>query len=75
MTRRGELPGQDLLFVNQWGNRLCRYWIEKAIRTLGRSVGIQGVRVSPHTLRHYADFRIMPSHQVCPSGVSHFNSA
>ncbi|MEK7743456.1 MAG: tyrosine-type recombinase/integrase, partial [Elusimicrobiota bacterium] len=52
MTRRGEIPGQELLFVNQWGNRLCRYWIEKAIRTLGRSVGIQGVRVSPHTLRH-----------------------
>jgi len=52
LMRRGEIPGQDLLFVNQYGNRLCRFWIEKAIRNLGRAVNIQGVRVSPHTLRH-----------------------
>ena len=52
MARRGEVPGQDLLFVNRYGGRLCRYWIEKAIRNLGRELNIQGVRVSPHTLRH-----------------------
>ena len=52
MARRGEIPGQDLLFVNRYGGKLCRYWIEKALRNLGRAVGIQGVRVSPHTLRH-----------------------
>jgi integrase/recombinase XerD len=52
IARRGEVPGQDLLFVNRYGGKLCRYWIEKAIRNLGRGLNIQGVRVSPHTLRH-----------------------
>ena len=52
IARRGEVPGQDLLFVNRYGGKLCRYWIEKAIRNLGRELDIQGVRVSPHTLRH-----------------------
>lgn len=52
MARRGEIPSQDLLFVNRYGGKLCRYWIEKALRNLGRAVDIQGVRVSPHTLRH-----------------------
>ncbi|MFA6318237.1 MAG: tyrosine-type recombinase/integrase [Elusimicrobiota bacterium] len=52
MARRGDLPGQDLLFVNRYGGRLCRHWIEKAMRNLGRKAGIEGVRGSPHTLRH-----------------------
>src|SRR5262249_2929925 len=52
MARRGEIPGQDLLFVNRYGGKLCRYWVEKAMRNLGAAVGIEGVRVSPHTLRH-----------------------
>ncbi len=52
IARRGEIPGQDLLFVNRYGGKLCRYWVEKAMRNLGRAVGIEGVRVSPHTLRH-----------------------
>lgn len=52
IARRGEIPGQDLLFVNRYGGKLCRYWVEKSLRNLGRAVGIEGVRVSPHTLRH-----------------------
>ena len=52
MARRGDVPGQDLLFVNRYGRKICRYWIEKAIRNLARELNIQGVRVSPHTLRH-----------------------
>jgi integrase/recombinase XerD len=52
MARRGDVPGQDLLFVNRFGGRLCRIWVQKAMRLLGRRVGISGVRVSPHTLRH-----------------------
>lgn len=52
MARRGDVPDQDLLFVNRYGGKLCRIWVQQAMRFLGRRVGIQGVRVSPHTLRH-----------------------
>jgi integrase/recombinase XerD len=52
MARRGEVPDQGLLFVNRFGGQLCRIWMQQAMRFLGRRVGIQGVRVSPHTLRH-----------------------
>lgn len=52
VLRRGDIPGQDLVFVNQYGDRLCRRWVDRAFKLLGEKVGIKGVRVSPHTLRH-----------------------
>lgn len=51
-ARVGELPGQDLLFTDQFGRALTRSWVEDQVRTYGRTANIQGVRVSPHTLRH-----------------------
>ena len=51
-ARRGEVPDQGLFFVNRYGGRLCRVWVQKVIRRIGQRAGIQGVRVSPHTLRH-----------------------
>lgn len=52
MARRGEVPDQGLMFVNRFGGKLCRLWIQKNMRLLSRRLGIKGVRVSPHTLRH-----------------------
>ena len=52
LLRRGDVPGQDLVFINQYGDRLCRRWVDRAFKRLGEKVGIKGVRVSPHTLRH-----------------------
>lgn len=52
MARRGEVPDQGLLFVNRFGGKLCRIWVQQTMRFLARRVGITGVRVSPHTLRH-----------------------
>ncbi len=52
MLRRGDIPAQDLLFVSQFGGRLCRYSLGKTFRLMGKKAGIKGVRVSPHTLRH-----------------------
>ncbi|MBI4425796.1 MAG: tyrosine-type recombinase/integrase, partial [Elusimicrobia bacterium] len=51
-TRRGEVPDQSLFFVNRYGGGLCRVWVQKVMRRIGQRAGIQGVRVSPHTLRH-----------------------
>jgi integrase/recombinase XerD len=52
MARRGEIPGQDLFFVSRFGGRCCRYLLRKEFHRLGAQAGIQGVRVSPHTMRH-----------------------
>ncbi len=41
-----------LLIVSQYGQRLTSRHIQLLVRRLGRNAGIQGVRVSPHTLRH-----------------------
>lgn len=51
-ARRGDVPGQDLFFVSRYGGRGCRYLFGKEFRRIGQQAGIQGVRVSPHTLRH-----------------------
>lgn len=51
-ARRSVAPEQGIMFVNRFGGKLCRIWVQKTIRLLGRRLGIQGVRVSPHTLRH-----------------------
>ena len=52
MARRGDIPGQDLFFVSRFGGRCCRYLLRKEFHRLGAQAGIQGVRVSPHTMRH-----------------------
>ncbi len=52
VRRRGNVPGQDLLFVNHYGTKVDRSWLIRALRNLGRKAGIQGVRVSAHTIRH-----------------------
>ncbi|MDE2142869.1 MAG: tyrosine-type recombinase/integrase [Elusimicrobia bacterium] len=51
-VRRGEIPGQDLVFVSQFGKRLERCWMRKALRCVNQRLKLQGVRLSPHTLRH-----------------------
>lgn len=52
IARRGEIPSQDVIFVSQYGQQLDRCWMQKALRIVNRKVGLQGVRLSPHTLRH-----------------------
>lgn len=52
LLRRGDIPGQDLLFVSQHGLRLCRRMLDRSFARLGERAGIKGVRVSPHTPRH-----------------------
>jgi hypothetical protein len=44
-------PG-DPFFISQTGRRLSREGITAAMRTYARRAHIQGVRSSPHTLRH-----------------------
>lgn len=48
----GEVPGQDLFFVDQFGRGLNARWLQEQVHNYGSKAGIQGVRVSPHTLRH-----------------------
>jgi len=52
LDRRGEVPGQDLIFVTQTGDSLSPKTVQKAIQEYGRRAGIEGVRCSPHTFRH-----------------------
>jgi integrase/recombinase XerD len=49
---RGEIPGQEALFVNRCGQRLGREGAQRLIAGYGQKAGIQGVRVSPHTFRY-----------------------
>lgn len=48
---RGELP-ESALFVTVDGTPLSGRTFQETLKTYGRLAGIQGVRVSPHTLRH-----------------------
>lgn len=52
VARVGTIAGQDLFFVNQFGRPLTANWFQKQLREYGKMAGIEGVRVSPHTLRH-----------------------
>lgn len=49
---RGDIEGQNLLFVNQFGERLKPRRVQEFIKNYGRKAGITNVRVSPHTFRH-----------------------
>jgi site-specific recombinase XerD len=52
LRRRGEVEAADLLFVSSLGEPLCRFSLSKRIGAYARKAGIDGKRVSAHTLRH-----------------------
>ncbi|MFH2202798.1 MAG: tyrosine-type recombinase/integrase, partial [Elusimicrobiota bacterium] len=49
---RGEVAGQDIFFLDQFGGKICTRHVQITIKRYGKTAGIEGVRVSPHTLRH-----------------------
>lgn len=52
LKRRGAGAAEACVFVNSLGEPLWKCSVSKRIREYGAAVGIQGKRVSPHTLRH-----------------------
>jgi integrase/recombinase XerD len=44
-------PG-DPFFISYRGRRLSRWYVREILAEYGRKAGIEGVRCSPHTLRH-----------------------
>lgn len=52
LRRRGDIPGQDLVFTTRFGTKLDRSWLIRAFRTLAMRTKFEGVRLSAHTLRH-----------------------
>jgi integrase/recombinase XerD len=51
---RGEIVGQNLLFCNRFGGPLSKRRVNASFHKYGKDAGIEGVRVSAHTLRHSA---------------------
>ena len=56
-TREGRLaetdqPESPWLFPNQWGSKLGKRTFQDNLKRYGEQAGIEGVRVSPHTIRH-----------------------
>lgn len=49
---RGDVAGQDIFFLDQFGGQICSRHFQIMIRRYGKTASIEGVRVSPHTLRH-----------------------
>ncbi len=52
ITWRGNIAGQDILFVSQFGEKLKKRRIQEMVTACGKKAGITGVRMSPHTFRH-----------------------
>jgi len=52
LMRIGDIPGQELLFLNRFGGGVNRRTIQRQIQLYAEKAGIKGVRPSPHTLRH-----------------------
>ena len=52
LKERGEIAGMDRVFCNRFGQPLCRRTVLDAFHDYGKKAGIEGVRLSPHTLRH-----------------------
>lgn len=49
---RGDIAGMDLVFCNRFGQSLKKRTVCDAFHKYGTDAGIDGVRCSPHTLRH-----------------------
>lgn len=49
---RGEIPGNEFLFISNNDQPIKTRNIQERVKIYGEKVGIEGVRVSPHTFRH-----------------------
>ncbi len=49
---RGDVAGQDIFFLDQFGGQICPRHFQIMLKRYGNAGKIEGVRVSPHTLRH-----------------------
>ncbi|NSW76936.1 MAG: tyrosine-type recombinase/integrase, partial [Candidatus Atribacteria bacterium] len=52
LKMRGFFPYEDRVFVTRDGRPLKKRGVEQILRRLSKKAGIEGVRCSPHTLRH-----------------------
>lgn len=52
LERRRRSDATDLVFVNQYGERLTRHAVARRVAAYGSRAGLRGVRASPHTFRH-----------------------
>jgi integrase/recombinase XerD len=52
VSRRGEVPRQDALFVTCYGDPMSRRDAHRMLRRAGEKAELTGVRCSPHTFRH-----------------------
>lgn len=52
IARRRIVVASDLLFISRQGGELTSRHVQIMVKRFGECAGIQGVRVSPHTLRH-----------------------
>ncbi len=52
IARRRIVVASDLLFISRHGGELTSRHVQIMVKRYGALAGIQGVRVSPHTLRH-----------------------
>jgi len=52
LSKRGDLPGQQAVWVTVYGDRLNRHEAHRILSAAGRRAGLTGVRCSPHTFRH-----------------------
>ena len=48
----GDVAGQDIFFLDQFGGQICARHFQLRLKSYGKAAKIEGVRVSPHTLRH-----------------------
>jgi len=53
LKARGDLAGMDRLWCNRFGRPLSRRTVEDRLKDHGDRAKLQGVRCSPHTLRHF----------------------
>ncbi|MBG9940576.1 tyrosine-type recombinase/integrase [Brevibacillus formosus] len=51
----------DYLWLTQFGERYLADTFAKMLKNYGRKVGVKGVRVSPHTYRHYGAIKYLRS--------------
>jgi integrase/recombinase XerD len=54
-----DLRPEDPFFVSRYGGRISRKSVHELVARYGKAAGIEGVRCSPHTLRHTGAVRFI----------------
>ena len=59
VSRRGEMPGQNRVFITQFGDRMSRFSVRDMLERRAKAAGLENAHIHAHAFRHGAAVELL----------------